>query len=229
MYAGIAPDGGAGRDAVLSQRWAALCRRLGLGPAAAARREGDALLAAYREPQRAYHTLQHLHECLVRLDEAAAALAAGAVPAAADWLELALWYHDAVYRPRAGDNERRSADRAGAFLHAAGAGADARARVGALIMSTRHDSSPAGALQQWMVDIDLSILGAAPQRFAEYDRQVRREYRWVPWFVYRRRRRELLQGLLQRPRLYATDFFHRRLETRARDNLSAAVRRLQKA
>lgn len=48
--------------------WQPLCQRIGaVGNVVAWR---SRLLAAYAEPQRAYHTLQHLHECLQVFDEA---------------------------------------------------------------------------------------------------------------------------------------------------------------
>lgn len=72
-----------------------------------------------------------------------------------------------------------------------------------------------------LVDIDLAILGADPARFAEYDTQVREEYRWVPESVYRSKRREVLAGFLARPAIYGTGRFRDHLEGRARENLSA--------
>lgn len=45
-----------------------------------------------------------------------------------------------------------------------------------------------GADAERRVDTDLAILGAVP-RNAEYDRQVRTEYRWGPGFLYRHGRR----------------------------------------
>lgn len=53
------------------------------------------LIAAYSEKQRAYHTLQHLYECLVFLDLIRADLNDAYAVA------LALWFHDAVYDPQA--------------------------------------------------------------------------------------------------------------------------------
>jgi predicted metal-dependent HD superfamily phosphohydrolase len=73
------------------------------------------------------------------------------------------------------------------------------------------------------VDVDLSILGAPPERFAEYEVQIRQEYAHVPGFLFRLKRRAILQSFLDRPALFSTPRLHQRLEARARANLAAAV------
>lgn len=193
---------------------------------------GDALaaelLARYREPQRRYHTLQHLSECLGHLE---AVLDQVPDPAA---IELALWFHDAVYElagPGAASNEQRGAasneQRSALWAHQAllaGGAPPALARqVHDLVMATRHDALPATPDQCWLVDIDLSILGAAPARFDEYERQVRDEYAFVPEELFRRKRAEVLAGFVARARIYSTPFFHDRLEAPARANLGRSI------
>lgn len=74
-------------------------------------------------------------------------------------------------------------------LLSSGASEATKLRVESLVMATIHDATPICSDEQLLVDIDLSILGAAPTRFAEYDRQVRAEYSWVPRFVYNMKRR----------------------------------------
>jgi predicted metal-dependent HD superfamily phosphohydrolase len=178
------------------------------------------VVACWSEPHRHYHTLQHLRECLDQF---------GAVRELAEHpgeVALALWFHDVFYEPRRDDNELRSADWARASLADAGAAIEVADRVHALIMQTRHKCAPQGADAQLLVDIDLAILGASPQRFDESDMQVRAEYAHVPQAGYCQGRRAILQGFLARPRLYSTDYFHSRLEQRARENLRRALARL---
>jgi predicted metal-dependent HD superfamily phosphohydrolase len=136
-------------------------------------------------------------------------------------VELALWFHDAVYDPKGQDNEARSADWATEALAQTGASGEVQQRVRALIMATCHDAEPDGDDARLLVDIDLAILGAEPPRFAEYDQQVRAEYRWVPGWLYRRKRKEVLAGFLARPAIYGTERFRERLEARARENLNS--------
>lgn len=175
------------------------------------------LLAAYAEPQRHYHTQQHLVECLTHW---ASARHLAQRPAE---VELALWFHDAIYEVKAQDNELRSAQWATQALQCAGASEEICQRVHTLIMATCHTATPADADAQLLVDIDLAILGASPERFAEYDQQVRAEYAWVPGLIYGFKRKQVLQGFLQREAIYSTPFFHALLEQTARRNLRAAV------
>jgi len=201
-------------DETLHRSWQAAWHALGAAPPASLQAE---LLAAYGEAQRHYHARQHLGECLALFDTHAAEAERPAEVA------LALWFHDAVYDVQAHDNEARSADWAREALRAAGADAAAAQRVHALVMATRHDALPQGRDAQLLVDIDLAILGAAPARFAEYERQIRAEYAHVPPEVFEPRRRGILGRFLARDPLYLTPAIRAAREAQARINLRAAI------
>lgn len=179
------------------------------------------LVAAYSEPHRHYHTLQHLREGLAHLD-AAATLARR--PAE---VEVALWFHDAVYEPRRQDNEERSAEWAARSLRAAGCEEAAAPRVQAMVLATQGHAASEDPDTALLLDIDLAILGAAPARFAEYERQVRAEYAHVDDAAFRRGRAAVLAGFQARPRLFLTQPFHDALEQRARENIRLTLDRLQ--
>ncbi len=200
---------------VLDQaRWHSAWEQVGRPPP-----EGEfpALLARYAEAHRAYHNLTQLRECFAHFETAP-----GLAEQAGEIL-LAIWYHDAIYDACRGDNEERSADLADASLGAAGIDSASRQRINALILATKHHANPKTPDMEILIDLDLAILGAAPERFAEYQTQVRTEYRWVPGPLYRRKRRQFLRGMLARPVIYQTAHFRERLEKGARDNLSKAV------
>ena len=200
--------------ATLAQRWQSLWQELGK-PAPASLLQ--ALFEAYSEPQRHYHTLQHLEECFAHFD--------GVKELAEHPLEveLALWFHDSVYDVHARDNEVQSAAWADRALLAAGLPEDACARIHTLIMATCHDALPGSNDARLLTDIDLAILGAEPDRFAEYERQIRLEYAHVPDALFKAKRREILQGFLDRGRLFQTPACHARYETAARRNLASAI------
>jgi predicted metal-dependent HD superfamily phosphohydrolase len=180
----------------------------------------DDLLARYSEASRAYHTTQHLEECLEQF-----ALASHLSSRSGE-VQVALWFHDAIYDTRSPQNEERSAAWATEVLAAAGAPTEVQLRVSDLVLATRHNAEPKSVDARLTVDIDLSILGASPSRFDEYEAQVRREYSWVPDPIFRQARTKILREFVAHPSVYSTDFFRERLEARARSNLMRSLARL---
>ncbi len=200
-----------------AERWAQLMQALGLPQSVDT---FVALLRAYGEKHRAYHNAAHIAACLRLLDEVADSAARPRE------IELALWFHDAIYRPFSSHNEQRSADWAARFLRGCAAPAAMVERICAMIMATRHSGAVAGGDQALLVDIDLSILGASPDVYAQFEHGVRREYRWVPRWLYRRQRRQLLAGFLARNSIYHCADFRERFEAHARSNLQRALAEL---
>jgi predicted metal-dependent HD superfamily phosphohydrolase len=194
--------------------WRALTARIGIPESLDVH---DALIRAWSEPHRRYHTLAHLDDCLARLD------AARADVDEADEVELALWFHDAVYKTRSKTNEEESASMARSFLDRAGAAPALGAAVREHILATRHDGRPERAASKWVVDIDLAVLGSERDVYDRFERDVRREYWWVPGPLFRKKRAEILRSFLDRPEIYETDRFRSELEQPARANLARAL------
>jgi predicted metal-dependent HD superfamily phosphohydrolase len=224
----------------LGRRWRRLWRRL--GPDWDFERELAALDRRYREAHRFYHDWRHIRRSLAELDRARG------LAAEPDALELALWYHDAVYDPKEPDNELRSALLAVNAARAAGLSAEFARAVSVLILSTRvevprgeapspgdapgpHDEprgeAPTPGDRALIRDIDLSVLGSPRWRYRRYEIAIRREYSWVPRREFAGRRGALLTGFLGRRSIYVTELFRARYERRARTNLQWALRRLR--
>jgi len=179
----------------------------------------DEVIERHSEPHRAYHGPRHLRECLDW---------SWRVPVEADTrsrLQVAIYFHDLIYDPLARDNEARSADR---FCLLARDAELREAEIGLvrdLILGTATHLAES-VEGSWMNDIDLSILGASPTRFAEFEAAIRHEYAAVEPDVYRRGRAHVLRSFLERDFVYQTVFFRERLERLARDNLGRAVAEL---
>ena len=175
------------------------------------------LAVAYAEPQRAYHTAKHIGELLAWFD---------AVHDDVGWREpvdvyLAILFHDAVYDPTRHDNEARSAALATTWVAAS------ERTVELIMMTAKHGKlKSADHDAGHFLDSDIAILGAAPDVFDAYDAAIAVEYKHVPPDAYRAGRRTFLESMLVRPRIFFTDYFHTRLDTQARDNLSRALARL---
>ena len=173
------------------------------------------LAAAYAEPQRAYHTAQHITDVLRWFD---------AVAEAVGWHDPvsvyhAIVFHDAVYDPTRGDNEARSAELARAH------GASDRA-CELILLTAQHGKLAAApdADAAHFLDADTAILGADPESFEAYDAGIAFEYSHVPPDAYRAGRIAFLKSMLARPRIYYSDYFFDRLEAAARRNLTLMAR-----
>jgi predicted metal-dependent HD superfamily phosphohydrolase len=175
------------------------------------------LLAHYQETHRHYHTQQHLRECLQQL-----AKFEGSAERPAE-IAIALWFHDAIYDTGRQDNERKSADWARLVLSNAGVALEVVDRVDAMIMATCHKERPTTQDACLLVDIDLSIFAAPPARYAQYEKQVRREYGWVPEPVFQPKRRKVLMSFLGRDHIFDAIPLREHYEVAARANLIQAL------
>lgn len=176
----------------------------------------DELLTRWREPHRKYHTVDHLVGVLRGIDDLAAV---GAEFDRAP-VELAAWFHDAVYVIGAPDNEERSALLAEEML----AGNAAAAETARLVrVTTDHDVAENDPNAAALVDADLAILAAPPQRYREYAAAVRAEYAQVPDELFRPGRAKVLADLLAHGFLFHTTAGRQRWEATARANLAAEL------
>ena len=192
-----------------------------VGDGAEAGAVGAQLLKRWSEPHRRYHALPHLWKTLSAVD----VLRESAQDV--DAVRYAVWFHDAVYEGRSGEDEAQSARLARRLLESIGAEAELIGEVTRLVLLTEsHRPGPGDGNGAVLCDADLSILGAGPEEYLAYTSAVRAEYRHVPDRVFRQGRLQFLQAALERPHLFHTGSGRRQWETRARANMRAEVERL---
>lgn len=170
----------------------------------------------YSEDHRAYHGWIHIGAMLTDLDSVRFQPDFSALDL--DEVELAIFFHDVIYDPRASDNEARSA---AVFREAASAMPPDRIdRVTELILATARHEASVDPPTRLLLDLDLAILGATPNEYRRYDGAIRAEYEHVPQSQWRTGRSAVLEKFLARPVIYQTAYFHDRLENTARQNLT---------
>jgi predicted metal-dependent HD superfamily phosphohydrolase len=174
----------------------------------------DDVIDRYGEPQRHYHTLEHIAAVLRATEELASV--AGDLPP----VRLAAWYHDVVYDPAAADNEARSAVLAAAHLTSLSVPPEVVREAARLIeLTATHHVEVGDRNGAALLDADLAILAAAPDRYDRYVANVRAEYRHVEDEAFRRGRSRLLADLSGRPYIFHTQPYRAEREARARANL----------
>ena len=176
------------------------------------------LIAAYAAPDRHYHNLAHVEDCLDQL-----ARVDGLSPTDRAILEAAIWWHDVVYDPTRSDNEELSAQLAEQNLDA-----DMRFEVGRLIRLTKtHQVAASDKLGAILISIDLSILAAEPSRYDAYAAAIRREFAHVPDAAYREGRSDVLRRFAARSVIFPEAGFAQALDRKARENLAREIAMLE--
>lgn len=184
-----------------------------------------ALSALYQAEGRHYHNLAHIEAMLALAGHYRASLHD---PEA---VEAAIWFHDAIYDSRAKDNEARSAVLAEKKL-AGRTDAQRLGRITAMISATATHELPHFGDARFdrdaalFLDMDLAILGAAPDAFDAYEQAVRREYGWVEEPMWRAGRGTVLKTFLARPHIFHTEEFRQRFEAQARQNMARSIEAL---
>jgi predicted metal-dependent HD superfamily phosphohydrolase len=178
------------------------------------------LINAYNEKNRAYHNINHIKLCLNEFDQVKERLKNPTE------VELAIWFHDVIYDPKLSNNEEESAKLAVLMLDNYEATCIRIDIVKDLILATKHDKSINTPDSEYLVDIDISIFGYPPKIYMDYEKNIRKEYEWVPEAIYRKKRKELLISFLSRGKIYYTNFFSNKYELQSRSNLKAAIKSL---
>jgi len=214
----------------MKERWFAFCKIL--SPEA----ETIAILGTYAglemhyrtDPFRFYHTFfEHIEPCLNELEAVRHLCYDPTV------VEMALWCHDVFYDVKRHDNEHMSAILASYFMGRLGKEPDFVVHVVNCILATAHKKLPTDHDAQFVVDIDLSYLGASWDVFQKNTENIRREYREglsLTKQEWRNGRMKFVEGMLdtkKRPCIYCTDFFRNKYEAQARANLERSLEELR--
>ncbi len=203
------------RDIVLPDathtRFERLCEGIGVDEGIASN-AWEKLAAHYSENHRHYHNLTHIGGMLGHLDR---------VAPGDGTLELAIWFHDAIYDPSASNNEIQSAalftEYLGTRLHSS-----LTDDVERLILATDPKLTRSGQDDEnLLIDIDLSILGATADEYDRYRLAIRKEYSIVPEAAFKNGRIAVLEKILS-GRIFATPAFTG-LEPQARSNLGREI------
>ncbi|MBW4576638.1 MAG: hypothetical protein KME08_15290 [Aphanothece sp. CMT-3BRIN-NPC111] len=180
------------------------------------------LVEAYSSSGRYYHTLEHIDHVLSTIQTLQNHTKDLAT------VQLAAWFHDAIYDSQANDNEEKSANYARELLQALGIPSSVIANVTRLIVNTKqHQAAVEDSDSQVLLDADLAILSSKPIQYWEYADKIRQEYAWVPETQYIEGRKQVLERFLQRNRIYFTVLMFNLAEASARSNLKAEIQFLQ--
>lgn len=167
----------------------------------------------YSSPGRYYHTLLHLDAMISQLEEVRTKIL--------DWdlVLFTVFYHDIIYEPIKTNNEEKSAELARRRLSAISFPENKISKCFAMILATKNHSQTGDSDTDYFTDADLSILGQPWDEYSTYIKQIRKEYAVFPDLIYNSGRKKVLNQFLQMDRIYKSDYFYKKFESKARENL----------
>ncbi len=201
----------------LQTRWVEFCKKVGIASTFA---DSEFVTLRHMYGGRPYHNLDHIQNCLVEFDSCSH------LSINPDALEFAIWYHDIIYNTKRQDNEEKSAQYAKAICDQAGVPEKFGSEVSRLIILTNHRQIPTDIDGKLIVDIDLAILGASPEDFEECERAIREEYAHYSESTFKHGRSAILDMINKREDIYETEFFRKKYEKQARENIRSSLERL---
>ncbi|MCB9935422.1 MAG: hypothetical protein H6840_06995 [Planctomycetes bacterium] len=174
------------------------------------------LTRLYTEPHRRYHDLRHIADMLCK----------GAALGLSDEQVMAIWFHDAIYRPGSKTNESDSAELAVKRLSALGWSRE-RVQVVERIVLDTCGHVPSIEESKQVIDLDLSTLGGSWESYQRNGRNIRQEFAQVSEADWNAGRGAWLNTMLDRERIFWTPW-GRPLEQEARANLRHDLELLMK-
>lgn len=174
----------------------------------------------YNSRKRHYHTLIHLENLLLQLNEVKDEIQ--------QWntILFTLFYHDAVYNPLKSDNEEKSAALAEKRMHQLSVPDTIIEVCKEQILATKSHLISQNSDTNYFTDADLSVLGTGKEEYIRYFKNVRKEYSIFPDFLYNPGRKKTLKHFLEMDRIFKTDYFYGKLESQAQKNLTYEISQL---
>ena len=141
-------------------------------------------------------------------------------------LLFSIFYHDIIYKVTRKDNELKSALLAQNRMTELGVPVEKIKKCFQQIVATQHHETADDNGTQYLLDIDMAILGEDPAIYKNYTQKVRKEYGIYPDLIYKPGRKKVLQNFLKQERIFQTKEFYERCEKQARENIKNEIMEL---
>lgn len=185
-----------------------------------ANQKWEEIVDAYSANGRYYHNLDHINYMMSKAQEVRHLIENW------DVFAFSIFYHDYVYDTRRKDNEEKSAVVGMLAAANTGLGVDAARLVEKQIIATKKHEWSEDMDTNYLIDIDLLILGETPEMYQNYTAAIRKEYSRYLDFFYKMGRRKVLKHFLEMERIFKTDYFFQQYEKAARRNLESELHSL---
>jgi predicted metal-dependent HD superfamily phosphohydrolase len=181
----------------------------------------------YSEPNRYYHNLNHIANLFSLFEKFFTEIKHPAL------VGFSIFYHDIVYNTFREDNEEQSALKARLHLQQLNINKTLLENIEVFILATKTHEVPSGFAYekdlQYFLDFDLAILGSKWEDYFRYSHNIRKEYGQFTDAIYKAGRKQALQRLQSKDKLFYTEQLHNVYQQNTHDNINKELSLLQSA
>lgn len=174
----------------------------------------------YTEKGRYYHDLLHLGRMFEELEAIKDSISNFSL------VSFSVFYHDVIYDATSKSNEEKSASTAKKRLTELGLSKEETAIVSNQILATKSHQNSENSDINFLLDADLSVLGKNWETYLDYTQKIRKEYSIYPDFLYKPGRKKVLRHFLELESIFKTDYFKRKYEVQAKENIEKELQLL---
>ena len=190
-----------------------------------AEHESKRVIDLYLKPARYYHTINHVWDMITAMDDITSNTDTSLDYSRLLAIKVATIFHDVIYDCKWSEDE--SVEMASAKVWKSVASKldvvispELVEYITALIIATQNHI-PCDDHEETLafLDADLSILGASPEVYLEYAKNIRQEWIHIPDSAYRAGRLGFLTKTLEKTCIFYTRYAKEKWESAARDNM----------
>lgn len=169
------------------------------------------IMENYTTKNRFYHNFNHIENMIIEMEN---------LPIIdRDSLVISIFYHDSIYSVTSKTNEEESALLAKKHLSSTQMNLEQIDKIQHQIIATKTHELSIDSDTNFIIDIDLSILGQHWKIYEQYLYNIRKEYAIYPDFMFKAGRKKVVNHFLKNTNIYKTDIFRDKYEIQAKSNL----------
>lgn len=174
----------------------------------------------YTEKGRHYHDLLHIERMFEEFEAIKDSISEFSL------ISFAVFYHDVIYDATSKSNEEKSASTAEKRLTELDLGKEEIAIISAQILATKSHQNSENSDINYLLDVDLSVLGKDWETYLDYTQKIRKEYSIYPDFLYKPGRKKVLRHFLELESIFKTEYFKGKYEVQAKENIEKELQLL---
>ena len=140
---------------------------------------------------------------------------------------ISIYFHDIIYIPSRNDNEEESINMFNKFYNEVKPNNLNKEKVIEFIADTKNHSLSKDYDFELELFLDMDMQIVADENWEDYENKIRKEYCFVDETEYKNKRRQFLQSLVNKNRIFRTQIFYDTYEQIAKNNITNIINKLK--